>query len=178
MITIISRQLAFFSLLAAAVHAFDYEISDPGLLVLSDVATGISPISTIFLNQEFNVTVENIAWAPAENQTGSDILFWSTTINGAVAGRGNISLLDYGSILPTSIETGTYAISKKGTYTIVVTLSLDDVDTEASGSYQVYAAGLSIVPLVVVLVLASTTRMVRTQVSACRCCLQIRTDAH
>lgn len=167
MIKVILRQLGFFSLLATAVHAFNYEISDPGYLVLDDVATGIPSIVTIFTNEEFNVTVEGIAWAPVEtanNQTSSDILFWTTTINGAVAGRGNISLLDYGSILPSSIEAGTYLINKKGTATIVVTFSLDDVDTEASGSYQVFAAGLSIMPLVVVLVFALTTRMVRKRV--------------
>jgi hypothetical protein len=156
------RQLGLFSLLATTGLAFDYAIDNPGVLVLSDVKTGISPIVTIFKGDQFNVTVQGIGWAPAENPTDSDILFWTTAINGNLAGNGTFNLAEVGRELPTEIEVGTYLLNSKGTANIVVTLSLDGVDSTTSGSYQVYAAGLSIVPLIIVLVLAMSTRMVRT----------------
>lgn len=156
------RQLGLVSLLATTGLAFDYAIENPGSLLLSDVKTGISPIVTIFKGDEFNVTVQDISWEPVENATDSDTLFWRTFINGNLAGNGTFSLADVGRELPTEIQVGTYLINDKGTADIVVTLSLDGVDSTTSGSYQVYAAGLSIVPLIVILMLAMSTRMVCT----------------
>jgi hypothetical protein len=162
MMKFLLRQLGLVSLLATTGLAFDYAIYDPGVLVLSDVNTGISPIVTIFKGDEFNVTVQDIGWEPAENATDSDTLFWTTFINGNLAGNGTVSLADIGRELPTKIPVGTYLINDKGTADIVVTLTLDGVNSTTSGSYQVYAAGLSIVPLIVILVLAMGTRMVCT----------------
>jgi hypothetical protein len=163
------RQLGLLSLLATTGFALDYAIDEdaenPRYLSLSDVNTGINPILTIFKGEQFNVTVKDVSWVEFENSTGSDILFWTTTINGALVGEGNYSLAfeDVGRELPDSFFVGTYVLDNKQTANIVVTFNLDDVDTETSNDYQVYAAGLSIVPLILVLVLAMTTKMVHTQ---------------
>jgi hypothetical protein len=174
------RQLSLLSLLAASGFALDYAIDNPGSLSLADVATGISPILTIFKGDQFNVTVVDVSWTESEISTDSTTLFWTTTIDGALVGEGNYSLAvaDVGRELPDTFFVGTYVINSKQTATIVVTFTLDDVDSETSGDYQVYASGLAIVPLIIVLVLAMTTRMVRTQVCACRCCLWTGTSTH
>jgi hypothetical protein len=176
------RQLGLLSLLATTGFAFDYAIDEeaknPRFLNLIDDATGINPILTIFKGEQFNVTVKDVTWTQSENSNDSDTLFWTTTINGALVGEGNYSLADVGRELPDAFFVGGYVIDNKQTATIVVTFTLDDVDSETSGNYQVYAAGRSIVPLIIILVLAMTSRMVRTQVCACRCCLWIGIDAH
>jgi hypothetical protein len=165
-------QLGLLSLLVTTGFAFDYaidqEAENPPYLELSDVATGIPDIVSIFKGEQFNVTVKGVSWTESETPTDSDRLFWTTTINGARVGEGNFSLAGVGRQIPDEFFVGTYVIDKKETATIVVTLTLDGVDSETSGNFQVYAAGLSIVPLIVILMLAMTTRMVRTQVCACR----------
>jgi hypothetical protein len=165
-------QLGLLSLLVTTGFAFDYAINqeaeNPPYLELSDVATDIAPIVTIFKGEQFNITVTGISWIESETPTDSDTLFWTTTINGARVGEGNYSLVGVGRQIPDFFDVGTYVINNKQTATIVVTLTLDGVESETSGNFQVYAAGLSIVPLIVVLTLAMTTRMVRTQVCACR----------
>jgi hypothetical protein len=163
---VLLRQLGLLSLLASTGLAFDYAIDEeaenPRYLELIDNATSIRPIVTIFKGQQFNVTVTDVSWTPSDNSTDSDTLIWTTTINGALVGEGTYSLADFGRQLPNTFFVGSYVIDNQETATIVVNLILDDVNSETSDNYQVYAAGLSIVPLIVVLVLAMTTRMVRT----------------
>jgi hypothetical protein len=133
------------SLLATTGSAFDYAIDEERenlrYLLLSDVNTGISPIITIFKGEQFNVTVKNVTWthSQSENSTDSDRLFWRTIINGALVGEGNYSFTDVDRELPDSIFVGTYILDNKQTATVVVTFTLDDVDSETSGDYQVYA---------------------------------------
>lgn len=74
---------------------------------------------------------------------------------------GNVSLEEVGRALPTSIDAGTINVDKKGRYTIEVRMSIDGHSAKASSEYEAYGAGVAIIPLLVVLVLAITTHMVR-----------------
>jgi Na+/H+ antiporter NhaC len=51
-------------------------------------------------------------------------------------------------------------MSSEQTATIEVVLEMDGTSQSITGSYQVYAAGVSVIPLVFILVMAMTTQMV------------------
>ena len=117
----------------------------------------------MFTGEEVNVTLEGMVWEPKQNATNDTTLFYDTFVNGMLEDSGNFSLADVGRELPSELFCGTVSSGTKGTTTITVVLSLDDViydDPPAENSYQTYAPGLSIVPLLIVLILAMTTRMV------------------
>lgn len=120
----------------------------------------LSGLSTMFIGEEVNVTVIGVEWVPKENITDDTTLFWSTSLNGVVQETGNYSLADVGRELPTSFKVGQVKTGDKGTTTIAVTLSLDEIEQETSEEYTTYAKGVSIVPLIIILVLAMSTRMV------------------
>jgi hypothetical protein len=117
----------------------------------------------MFIGEGVNVTLVGITWEPKENVTNDTTLFFDTFVNGALAASGNFSLADVGRELPSELFCGTVSSSVKGTTTITVILSLDDViydDPPAENSFQTYSPGLSIVPLIIILILAMMTRMV------------------
>jgi len=143
--------------------AFDYGLSEGEDLRLSllDVDTGISDIKTIFNGELVGVTVVGIEFAPNEgNVTTPDFITWETKVDGKVQASGTYSLVDVGRELPSEIEVGEISVGSRGRHEIVVLLSLGDSSLEPSGEYESYAAGVSIIPLIVVLVLAASTRMV------------------
>jgi hypothetical protein len=74
---------------------------------------------------------------------------------------GSVSLEGVGRELPTSIDAGTIKVDKGGRYKVEVIMTVDDSTGSAYMEYEAYGAGVSIIPLLVVLVLAVTTHMVR-----------------
>ena len=74
---------------------------------------------------------------------------------------GSVSLEEVGRELPTSIDAGTIKVDKGGRYSIEVRMTIDGSKASADGEYEAYGAGVAIIPLLVVLVLAVTTHMVR-----------------
>ena len=117
----------------------------------------------MFIGEDVNVTLVGMVWEPTQDVTNDTTLFYDTFVNGMLEASGNFSLADVDRELPSELFCGTVSGDAKGTTTITVVLSLDDViydDPPAENSYQTYAPGLSIIPLIIVLVLAMTTRMV------------------
>jgi hypothetical protein len=144
--------------------AFDYSIIGAGSLVLTDVATSIKDVVTLFTNEEVLVTADGIEWDETGAVDGSDnLLFFETLVNGKVQATGNVSLADVGRELPESIDAGTIKVEKGGRYTIEVVLTVDAVEASTSNSFEAYAAGVAIIPLLVVLLFAVTTHMVSCQ---------------
>jgi hypothetical protein len=74
---------------------------------------------------------------------------------------GNMSLEEVNRELPGSLDAGTINIDKKGRYKIEVRMTIDGKSASAKGEYEAYGAGVAIIPLLVVLILAVTTHMVR-----------------
>lgn len=164
-----------FLLLPAVVSAFDYAMSgdsDDFGLRLTDVKTGITDILTIFTNEPTSVTVAGITWTEKENATvgSGDVVFWTTFVNNVIQAEGNFSLLDVGRELPTEIDAGVIEVSKRGSNNITVVLELDGATISAEHSYESYAPGVSIIPLILVLLLAASTRMVRLGQCVFRSC--------
>lgn len=145
--------------------AFDYifvEEPEEPAIVLTDVETGISEIKTIFLNELVGVTATGIEWEALEDgETVPDVALWENSVDGTVQASGELNLTDVGRVLPDELDAGEIKISSRGRHKIVVTLALNGTSFfEASGEYEAYAAGVSIIPLIVVLIMAASTRMV------------------
>jgi hypothetical protein len=87
-------------------------------------------------------------------------LNWTTYLNGVVSQSGIVDLLADGRVLPTTIAAGEIASQGSGTYTITVELLLDGITTTVDATYESFASGVSVIPLVLILVLAATTHMV------------------
>ena len=144
--------------------AFDYSFVDipeePGL-VLTDVTTGVSDILTIFKNELVAVKVTGIEWEPlSDGESAPDVIVWETTVDGKVQASGTFNLTDTGRELPSELKVGEIKVSSGGRHEIVVVLTHGERRFDASGDYQSYAAGVAIIPLLVVLIMAASTRMV------------------
>jgi len=141
--------------------AFEYNITATGGISLYDVKSGIDEVITLFNNEFVTVTVVDIEWgarvAPANS---SNIITYKTYVDGKLQAEGSASLADVGRELPTSVEAGDISVSSSGSHTILVVLSVDEDSADTEGSYQSFGAGASLIPLIVVLILAMTTRQV------------------
>ena len=143
----------------AVVHS---SIVSAGSISLTDVATSISGLQTIFVDNEIAVTADGLEWIASEaiNDT-NDTLVYETLVDGNIVATGSVSLTDVDQELPTSIDAGTISIPNKGRYTIEVVLTIGDSEASTSSQFEAYGAGVAIIPLLVVLTLAICTNMVR-----------------
>jgi hypothetical protein len=92
-------------------------------------------------------------------ESSSNVLTYDVTIDGNVEGTGVIDLNDSRS-LPSSINCGAATLASSGTHTVGVTVKVDDFQSGNEREYQSFAAGASFVPLIIILLFASTTHMV------------------
>jgi len=160
--------LALSSSVLGTANAFDYAPNVEGASQnLIDEATGIPGLRTIFVNDVTLVELDGIEWSPVEESNATDddssLLVWETAVNGVVQSKGTIDLADVNRELPTSIEVGSILVDKRQTSSISVTVYMEDSpesSTTSSSDYQTYRAGVSLLPLILILILAFTTRMV------------------
>jgi uncharacterized integral membrane protein len=154
-----SIMLAKLALLAlAAPVVASYSLAGAGSIVFTDLETSISPILTLFTDQQAIVTLDGLAWEASSANSSEEILF-ETFVNGVAADSGVISVGDT-VYLPSSLEVGTIMVPEGGRYTVKVVLTLDDVSVETDTEIEAYSAGVAILPLLVILVLAVLTNMV------------------
>ena len=113
---ILAATVALFS---SPAQAFDYTPvidCDDCVQVLTDTATGIEELKTIFVGDETLVRVDNVEWIHdgegGSNSTSGGILKWETSVNGIVQDSGEIDLSEYDRQLPTTIEAGSIQIDK------------------------------------------------------------------
>lgn len=123
--------------------------------------TTIGGLSTIFTNQEMAVTASGLGWSPKDSVEGStNILKCETLLDGEPVSSGELSLDGLGRELPTDVDCGTLTVTKGGRVAIEVVLSVDDSSASFDSEYESFGSGVSILPLVVILFLAMTTKMV------------------
>jgi len=131
---------------------------------LEDELTRIGGLKTIFVGDSTIVYLEGIEWSMADSDSNvTSMLTFETEVNGVVQASGSIELPENSFDLPSSIEAGTIVVDKTCAATVSVTIMLEespDTSTSASGDYQAFAKGASLVPLIVILVLAMVTQMV------------------
>jgi hypothetical protein len=156
------KALVYFLLFGLA-SGFDYGlIVDTGELSFGDVETQINPIQTLFLDQEASVTVGGLAWEQLNASSSDDLLFYETFVDGQLQSSGNMSLADVGRELPSSVSAGTIIVTKRGTAYVTVFLKVGDSEAVVTGtSMRSFKAGVSVIPLLIILILAMTTHMVR-----------------
>jgi hypothetical protein len=99
-------------LLPASVHSFNYNISSAGDIFLTDAATGIQDLKTIFTGDATAVSVNGVSWERSGVQGGDDFVTFTTLVNGKVAEIGIINLTDVERELPTSFDVGTVTVPK------------------------------------------------------------------
>jgi hypothetical protein len=152
--------------------AFDYDLASVGAISLTDAATSIPDVVTLFPFQAVLVTVSDLEWVPIvkdyEYVDDENILYFETRINGMLQtnGKGSISLKDVGRTLPTSIDVGEVIVSEPGRHEINVTIRVVDSREEGTAvstvsEYEAFSKGFALFPLLIILILAVTTNMVR-----------------
>lgn len=149
-------------------RAFDYTPiidGEDAKQILTDNTTGIDHLHTIFIGDATLVLVDGVEWIKNEEvgNSSSSILKWETSVNGVVQDSGEIDMSVYDRELPTSIETGMIQVDQKQTSTVSVTVMMEGAEEMSStneASYQTFRAGVTLVPLILILILALTTRAV------------------
>jgi hypothetical protein len=104
--------LGMLMLLPASIHAFDYNITSAGKIVLFDVATGIPGLKTIFTGDTTSVSVDGVEWEASGVEDGDNFVTFTTSLNGNVVEVGRISLAGVGRTLPTSFQVGNIIVPK------------------------------------------------------------------
>lgn len=152
---------------ASLSQALDYEIDGESelTLFLIDVSSGIEGLVTLHNGDAVSVSVTGvdgvgIVWLPLTNTTATTNLTWSTLLDGELVVSGTMDLTDYGKLLPSSIDVGEVTSPGTGRHTITVELVLDGVTTTVEGSYESFPSGVSMIPLIIILLLAATTHLV------------------
>jgi len=154
--------LAALAMALPTATAFDYSLVSAGEITLTDVATDITEIQTIFVGEDIAVSVSGVEWAPNETPFNqSNILFWQTSVGGTVQAKGEYDLTSLDTReLPSTLEVGHIKVNSSGTHEIMVTLLVDKSEESTTAKYEAYSGAASIVPLLIVLVLAMATQMV------------------
>jgi hypothetical protein len=145
-------------LLALADRAVAYTITAVGDIGLTDDETGLSGLVTIFKEEPTTVTVSGLEWDDADTSVTS--LMYETFYNDKSAATGTIEL-EAGD-LPDSVDAGSILVGDRGTVTIRVVLTSGESEEETSSDYQSFRKGVALIPLLVVLGFAVTTRLVCT----------------
>jgi hypothetical protein len=160
------RTIALLGLASPTVLAFDYQITGSESIVLTDVETGIDKIATIFTDEQILVSVDGLTWEPSTTNVteSNNLLVWETFLDGQLQPQasGTQSLADTGRILPTRIDAGEIVVGSGGRVNIRVEITVDGNTITTEKEFEAYGSGVSIIPLLVVLVFALSTRMVRT----------------
>ena len=158
---------------AAFEYTFDTDADDLGLTI-TDVATGISNVRTLFIHEEHSVRVKGIRWTINKYNTNASsssisssedvMLLWSTVVDGVIVTSGNISLTNLGQLLPNEFEAGNFVVTNNGKHSVKVIMTIrGDTASElvVSNSYVAYKSGVSIIPMILVLIMAMSTHLVR-----------------
>lgn len=119
-----------------------------------------APVHLNITDVPFEV-IADLVWAEdIFVESSSNVLTYEMTIDGKVEDTGMVDLNDARS-LPSVISCGVATMASSGTHTVGVTVKVDDLQTGNQREYQSFAAGASFTPLIIVLLFASTTQMVR-----------------
>lgn len=104
--------------------------------------------------------MKGLAWNLTGLVNGDTSIAYETFVDGKLAASGTVDLSDVNREIPTSISAGTVTVSSRGRSAVEVIMTLDGKDSSSSGEFEAFGKGMSIWPLMVVLVFAVTTRMV------------------
>ena len=152
------------ALFVQATNAFQLLPCEECTVELTDDDTGISSIKTIFKGEAMNATVTGLAWDLAAETAANSSIMYKTFVNDQLVEEGSVEVGD-GTDLPSSIQVGSLiVVNDRGEVTIRVDLMQGTATEEsASRTYQSFRPGVSIIPLLVVLIMAFSTKMVSCQ---------------
>lgn len=141
---------------------------------LTDLETSTPDIVAIHNNVEFEV-IAGLSWAEEIYvEASTNELIYEMTVDGKLHGAGTIDLNKSRS-LPATVSCGAATVSTSGTHVIGVTVKIDENESSTVKDYQSFVAGISFVPLIIILLFAATTHKVELSlglgifVGACMC---------
>lgn len=126
----------------------------------ADEATKIGELKTLFVGDTTLVTLDGIEWAVSNTTTGTFV--WETAVDGVVQDTGTIEVAAEDGP-PSSIEAGSIVAEKSKRTTVTVSIYPDgdeEATTTGEATLQAYRPGVSLLPLILILVMAFTTQMV------------------
>ena len=96
------------------VDAFDYAIvtGDDTGLTLTDEATGITDLVTVFTDDLTSVEMNGVAWEYTGSTSNDTIVRWTLLLNGELADTGEVDIGDTERELPTSFGCGSFKPTK------------------------------------------------------------------
>lgn len=143
-------------------QGFDYLIDEESSLdlFLTDVESGIENLQSLHTGDKITVDIVGIGWAASATVTDTTNITYTTLLDGKAVATGSVDLSEDGKTLPSSISAGEITVENAGNRRITVQLELDGVVSIAENEYQAYGAGVAILPLIVIVILAATTQMV------------------
>jgi len=159
------RSVAAAALLLPSAMAGQAPDTEGASIALTDEATKIGDLRTLFVGDPTVVTLDGIVWSEVDVSTAGGFI-WETSIDGIIQETGTIEVSDNTTSLdlPSSIDAGSVVVDKAGATIVTVTItSMDDVELAASASsdeMMAFRPGVSLLPLILILVLAFTTQMV------------------
>lgn len=160
----------FLVLLPALASAFDYRLTGDGSISLTDSEVLKEGIQTIFSGEDTAVTVVDLGWeANSANGTDDTAVEWQLFVDGALVGSGTEDLTDVGRELPGSIDAGSFVLDHEvGNFvTVEVNVMLNGESWSFSDDYKAYRPGVSLFPLIIVILLAVSTRMASRTLCCC-----------
>ncbi len=131
-----------------------------GEIELIDKETSIPGIKTIFKDKPALVSVSGIEWKASKTPTDTLTLNWVTLVDGEIVTSGSVALNGTSRELLTSVDAGEIIISDRGRSTVEVRLQVDNSSASTTAEFQVFGSGAAIAPLLIILFLAMTTKMV------------------
>jgi hypothetical protein len=129
-------------------------------LYLIDSQSSIEDLKTLHNGFKVAVSVSGIAWSVMTEPKNSSVMTWTTFVDGNVVQSDTIDLAADGFNPIQSIDVGEITSSGSGRRFVTVDLELNGVTTTVEGEYESFQSGVTIIPLIVILVLAATTHMV------------------
>jgi hypothetical protein len=146
---------------------------DVSAISLTDPQTNTDVVA-IHNNVDFEV-VAGLTWAEdiyVESSTNE--LLYEMKVDGKLHGAGVINLNESRS-LPKQISCGSAMVENSGSHKIAVTVKIDESESTKENEYQSFVAGVSFIPLIIILLFAATTHKVELSlglgifVGACMC---------
>ena len=142
---------------SSAINVKAYNITGAGDISLTDTETDISDIETVFTDEQTTVTVTGVEWN--EDDQNVTTVLYETFVNGKLLASGKVNVTEG---LPDSIDAGIVVVKDRGTAEFYVKITSGETEAESSREIQAFGNGVAIIPLLVVLGLAMTTKMVRS----------------
>jgi hypothetical protein len=119
---------------------------------------------TAFENSRVDIIIRGLGWEPEvendQHRQSNATVYWSTSIQGVLVANGTYSLDPSVDRLPESLNVGHAILKERGRLEVTVAVAYLDHMIVTSTSVQVYPSMVAVLPLLALICLAISTKMV------------------